>query len=147
MSYIPLKTFIKIENLQQETFLIAFSNTPYGNSGQLRSNTFPMYATFGKASFQNAKQSIITENIECEIVYEKDDSFQEFTMENIVFCFKYDEATKILTVYENGFLPFLVEEKGEIVLSDLKPYQLGDKVVYDPAKNSAKDGVDYMFNP
>ena len=54
LTYIPLKTFIRIESIQQETFLIAFSNTPYGASGQTRTNIFPMYATFGKSSFQNA---------------------------------------------------------------------------------------------
>lgn len=146
LTYIPLKTFIRIESIQQETFLIAFSNTPYTGS-QTRTNIFPMYATFGKSSFQNSKQSIITENIECEIVYEKDDTFQEYQEGSVMFCFKYDDTSKKLKVYEEGFLPFLVEEKGEIVLSDLKPYQLGNKVVYDPAKNSAKGGMDYMLNP
>ena len=47
----------------------------------------------------------------------------------------------------NIYYLFLIEEKGEIVLSDLKPYQLGDKVVYNAAKNSAKGGIDYMLNP
>ena len=81
-----------------------------------------------------AKQSIITENIECEIVYEKDDTFQEYKDGDVLFCFKYDEVSNKLLVYEDGFLLFLVEEKGEIVLSDLKPYQLGNKVVYNHEK-------------
>ena len=147
LTYIPLKTFIQIDSLRQETFLIAFSNTPYSTSGMTLSNDFPMYATFGKSSFQNAKQSIITENIECELVYEKDDTFQEYKDGEVIFCFKYDEVSNKLKVYEEGFLLFLIEEKGEIVLSDLKPYQLGDKVVYNAAKNSAKGGIDYMLNP
>ena len=105
-----------------------------------------MYATFGRASFQNPKQSIITENIESILVYEKDDTFQEYKDGDITFCFKYDKDSNKLLVYEDGFLLYLVEEKGEIVLSDLKPYQLGNKAVYDPAKNSAKGGVDYFLN-
>ena len=146
LNYIPLKTFIKIEGIMEEKFLIAFSNTPYDTTYQLRKNKFPMYVTIGKSSFQNAKQSIITENIEAVITSEKDDSFQKYEEGSVVFYFKYDELSNKLLVYEEGFIDFLIEEKGEIVLSDLKPYQLGDKVKYVPKLNSATGGSDYMVN-
>ena len=146
LNYIPLKTFLKIKDIEEETFLIAFSNTPYSSRGPSNSNKFPMYATFGKSSFRNPKQSIITENIESILVYEKDDTFQEYEDGDIHFCFKYDKDLNKLLVYEDGFLLYLVEEKGEIVLSDLKPYQLGSKAVYNPAKNSAKGGEDYFLH-
>ena len=51
-----------------------------------------------------------------------------------------------LMVYEDGFLSFLIAEKGEIVLSDLIPYQIGDKVTYNPSQNSTTGSVDYLLN-
>ena len=53
--------------------------------------------------------------------------------------YKWETEKKVLLVYSQGFDQFLKEERGNIVLSDLMPYDLGSRGEYNPLENSMED--------
>ena len=125
LDHISLKTFVPLKNYKDENaFLIAFTNT--------RPNVYGMYAVIGYSSFKDTKRSIITENVPATVVSEKDDSFDNYNN----FYFKWDTEKESLLVYQEGFDTFLFEERGNIILADLVPYDLGSLGKYDPTENN-----------
>ncbi len=124
LDYVSLKTFVPLKNFKDEfAFMIAFTNTS--------SDAYDMYAVIGYSSFKSTKRSIVTENVMATLVSEKDDSFDNYNN----FYFKWDAEKKSLLVYKEGFDKFLLEERGNIVLADLVPYDLGSLGEYDPTEN------------
>ena len=69
------------------------------------------------------------------LVSEKDDSFDNYNS----LYYKWDSETNTLLVFVDGFGQFLREERGNIVLSDLMPYDLGSLGDYDALENNMGD--------
>jgi len=133
LDYVSLKTFIPIKNYKDENaFLIAFSNT------RPETDEYSIYSVVGYSSFKNTRRSIITENVGVTLVSEKDDSFENYGS----LYYKWDTEKKVLLVYTEGFYSFLREESGNIVLSDLIPYDLGSLGEYNQMKNN----LDFLHN-
>jgi hypothetical protein len=130
LDYVSLKTFVPVKNYKDENaFLIAFTNT------RPESEAYSIYVVIGYSSFKSTKRSIITENAPVTLVSEKDDSFDNYNS----LYYKWDSEKKVLLVVTDGFSQFLAEERGNIVLSDLMPYDLGSLGDYDPLENNMKD--------
>jgi hypothetical protein len=130
LDYVSLKTFVPVKNYKDENaFLIAFTNT------RPESDAYSIYVVIGYSSFKSTKRSIITENAPVTLVSEKDDSFENYGS----FYYKWDSEKKVLLVFTDGFGQFLGEERGNIVLSDLMPYDLGSLGDYDPLENNMED--------
>lgn len=131
INHIPLRRFAPLEGFQikgqvfPEAYVIAFSNTD-------SISPFPTYATIGTSAFKDTRRSIQTTNILVTFVQSGED-FQTF----IGMRYKYDpQGNTLLVVNNQNFRDFLVREKGQIVLSDIIPYDLGSLGKYNPLTNN-----------
>lgn len=131
INYIPLRRFAPLEGFQikgqvfPEAYVIAFSNTD-------SISPFPTYATIGTSSFKDTRRSIQTTNILVTLV-ESGEDFQTF----FGLRYKYEpQGNTLLVVNNQNFRDFLVREKGQIVLSDIIPYDLGSLGKYNPLTNN-----------
>jgi hypothetical protein len=131
INHIPLRRFAPLLGFQinrevfPEAYVIAFSNV---NS----ITSYPTYATIGTSSFKNTRRSIQTTNVLVTFV-ESGEDFQTF----IGMRYKYEPQNNMLLIVNNqNFRDFLVREKGQIVLSDLIPYDLGSLGKYNPLTNN-----------
>lgn len=131
INYIPVKAFIPLNGFVLdlelvEAYIIAFSNVT-------ENSLYPTYAVIGTSSFKSTKRSIITDNVVVQFVIQKDPSFQNYKE----LYYKYDSSNKTLLVWKNDELPeFFVREQGQIVLSDIIPYNLGSLGKYNPLTNN-----------
>ena len=97
-----------------EAYIIAFSNVSAVTS-------YPTYATIGTSAFKDTRRSIQTVNILVTYVDSGED-FQTF----LGMKYRYvPQGNRLLVVNDQNFSDFLVQEKGQIVLSDIIPYDLG----------------------
>lgn len=131
INHIPLRRFAPLEGFQSngqvfpEAYVIAFSNTD-------SISPFPTYATIGTSAFKDTRRSIQTVNILVTYVDSGQD-FQTF----LGLRYKYDPQNNTLLVVNNqNYRDFLVREKGQIVLSDIIPYDLGSLGKYNPLTNN-----------
>lgn len=131
INHVPLRRFAPLQDFQikgqifPEAYVIAFSNTD-------TISPFPTYATVGTSSFKDTRRSVQTTNILVTFV-QSGNNFQTF----FGMQYKYDvENNTLLVVNNQNFRDFLVREKGQIVLSDLIPYDLGSLGKYNPLTNN-----------
>ena len=137
LDYVSLKTFVPVKNYKDENaFLIAFTNT------RPESDAYSIYVVIGYSSFKSTKRSIITENAAVTLVSKKDDSFDNYNS----LYYKWDSEKNVLLVFTDGFDQFLGEERGNIVLSDLMPYDLGSLGDYDALENNMENVEMRSFN-
>lgn len=131
INHIPLKSFIPVNGFIQnfepvQAFLISFSNTE-------PDSLYPTYCTIGTSSFKDTRRSISTTNILVTFVPTKDPTFQNYKE----LYYKYKELDNTLLVWITPLLAdFFVREKGQTVLSDLIPYDLGSLGKYNPLTNN-----------
>ena len=131
INHIPLRRFAPLEGFQikgevfPEAYIIAFSNVSAVTS-------YPTYATIGTSSFKNTRRSIQTTNV-LVVFVESGEDFQTF----LGMKYRYvPQGNRLLVVNDQDFSDFLVQEKGQIVLSDIIPYDLGSLGKYNPLTNN-----------
>lgn len=134
VNHIPLRRFAPLDGFQikgepfNEAYVISFTNT---NSV----TPFPTYATIGTSSFKNTRRSIQTINV-LVVFVEGGADFQTFKG----MRYKYDaENNTLLVVNNQNFRDFLIREKGQTVVSDLMPYNLGSLGKYNPLTNNLEN--------
>ena len=129
VDYTPLKEFIPITGTS--LYILSFSNV-------LLKGYQAKYAVIGTTTFQDTNFPIHTYPATIQFVETKDPSFSSYGTVFVIY-YKYDQPNNILFIYEPGFSKFLRFQNGNVILSDLIPYSLGEKFRFDAISNDTTE--------